>query len=470
MIRIAAALRPAVVAAIAFAAFLATQDEKAAATSRPAAPKASPLVVITGNEHGFIRPCGCSKPVLGGVHRRAYALAELRKTEPNLAAVSVGEFLLESDKEQDLKFDSFLLSLAEMDYAAFVPGAGEFRLGKTALSGKRNIVPGLPFVVANAGWKDEPPLEKSVKLGDTGGFLIGLVGPLPTEYGATVTPAGDALRAEAEAHAGAAFLLVVYNGPEADLPKIAPAVPEKLRGKTIFAVPGIGDLPLKLNPVLGMPVVGAGMKGKAIGLLRPNSERFYESRVLEEKMPGLKSVEEILESYRRAVRDEGLMVNVGKTPAAAGYVGDQKCAECHEAIYKKLKTTPHQHAVKDLKKTNDHFDPECVQCHVTGWKTQGGFVDYDKTPLMMNVNCEACHGPGSAHSANAEVKTLNGKIDQYTCLHCHDPDNSPQFKFADSNPIPKTGPDGYWPRIEHSLKTTDPDLETATDSKPARGK
>src|SRR5436190_20354578 len=99
MTGIAAALRPALVVAVLRVAFLATQDDRAASSARPSPPKSDrPLVVVSGNEHGFIRPCGCSKPVLGGVHRRAHAIAELKKTEPKLAAVSVGEFLNETNE------------------------------------------------------------------------------------------------------------------------------------------------------------------------------------------------------------------------------------------------------------------------------------------------------------------------------------------------------------------------------------
>jgi len=187
-----------------------------------------------------------------------------------------------------------------------------------------------------------------------------------------------------------------------------------------------------------MPVVTSGTKGKGIGLLRPGSERLYEEMRLEEARPGLPVVEEILDGYRKAIREQDLMKNVAKTPAAAGYVGDKRCAECHRDAWEKLLTTPHQRAVKSLAKTNDDYDPECVRCHVTGWATQGGFADYASTPVHKNVNCEACHGPGAPHSNNPEVKTLAGKVDQNTCLRCHDPDNSPHFKFAE-----------YWPRIEH---------------------
>jgi hypothetical protein len=442
-----AAIVPAIAAALVSYAILGTQDDKAAPASRPDAQRSDrPVVVLTGNEHGFIRPCGCSKPALGGVHRRAHVIAELRKTEPKLAPVSLGEFLNESNREQELKFDAFLRSLTEMEYAGFVPGAGEFRLGKRLVVDGRGMTP-VPFVVANAEYEGEPPFEKSVKLGDTGGVLVGLVATLPPEYGVKVSPAADALRAEAAKAGDAAFILVGYNGPVEDLERLAAAVPEALRPRTVFAVPGFADVPVPLAPVLGMPVVSPGMKGKAIGVLRPGSHPLYESRILEEALPGLPSVEAILEDYRKSVKDDALMKNVAKTPAPDAYVGDKKCAECHKEAYETLLTTPHQRAVKSLAKTHDDFDPECVRCHVTGWAMQGGFVDYETTPVHKNVNCEACHGPGAAHSAKPEVKTVNGRIDKNTCLRCHDPDNSPHFKFEE-----------YWPRIEHGLNA---------DSRPA---
>jgi hypothetical protein len=186
--------------------------------------------------------------------------------------------------------------------------------------------------------------------------------------------------------------------------------------------------------------VTAGTKGKAIGLLRPGAPRVYDQMRLEEARKGMPSVEKILEAYRKSVRDESLMKNVARTPAVTGYVGDKKCAECHNEAYEALETTPHQRAMKSLAKTHDDYDPECVKCHVTGWATRGGFVDHDSTPMHKNVNCEACHGPGEAHSADTKVKTPGGKVDKNTCLRCHDPDNSPHFKFEE-----------YWPRVAHGL-------------------
>ena len=61
------------------------------------------LFVVTGNERGFIRPCGCSKPKLGGIHRRATALELLRAKEPALGLVSAGDLIVSGEPQQQTK-------------------------------------------------------------------------------------------------------------------------------------------------------------------------------------------------------------------------------------------------------------------------------------------------------------------------------------------------------------------------------
>src|SRR5262249_57377371 len=45
------------------------------------------------------------------------------------------------------------------------------------------------------------------------------------------------------------------------------------------------------------------------------------------------------------------------------------------------------------------FDGECIVCHTVGFAYTTGFADEKKTPLLKDVGCENCHGPGSAHIA-----------------------------------------------------------------------
>ena len=141
----------------------------------------------------------------------------------------------------------------------------------------------------------------------------------------------------------------------------------------------------------------------------------------------------------------------------------QKCAEsCHEKSYDIWKHSGHGHAYQTLVDLDPprNFDPECVSCHVTGWNPgkffpyQGGYESREKTPQLINVGCEDCHGPGEKH-ANAELganEQLQKKLrkamvvtkaesKKQQCYTCHDLDNSPDFDF-----------DKYWPFVEHYEK------------------
>ena len=102
-----------------------------------------------------------------------------------------------------------------------------------------------------------------------------------------------------------------------------------------------------------------------------------------------------------------------------------------------LDGTRHERAFESLVKTGDQFDPECVQCHVTGWGETKGYLGPERTPQLLHVTCEACHGPGGAHVETQET-TPNGKLGPTSCIRCHDPDNSPRFSF-----------EKYWPKMKH---------------------
>lgn len=408
-----------------------------AAPPKPASPGSGPLVVLTGNEKGFIRPCGCSKPKLGGIDRRAHAIGELRKKSPDLALVSTGELVDGGGRQQELKLDAFFMAMSAMNYTAFVPGAGDFRVGARALTEKRSLA-SFPFVLANAEVADAPPFEAQIKLGATGGVLVGLVEPMAPETGVKTSPAAEALRREAAKAGDPAFLLVVYNGPDEHLEALAASVPEALRAKTLFATPGHADAPLEAPKAAGgMPVVNAGAKGRALGLVRPGSKPLVESVVLEEKLPVDATAASILDGYRTAVREENLVTQLNRIAGPAKYVGDGRCKDCHAQTHDDLVDTKHQKAFATLVASKDERDPECVKCHVTGWGVNGGYVDADETPERRDVDCEQCHGPGSDHVMKL-AKTPGGKVDAKTCVKCHDPDNSPQFKF-----------ETYWPKIVH---------------------
>ena len=96
----------------------------------------------------------------------------------------------------------------------------------------------------------------------------------------------------------------------------------------------------------------------------------------------------------------------------------------------------HGHAYETLKRVNKAFDPECLECHVTGFDHAGGFVSEVDTPELKNVQCEVCHGPMLKHSENPQAGF--GSNARQSCKYCHVKNHSPNFNFSK-----------YWPKIKH---------------------
>ena len=90
-------------------------------------------------------------------------------------------------------------------------------------------------------------------------------------------------------------------------------------------------------------------------------------------------------------------------PAAAGephYVGSAACQSCHNAAYTWWRNHPHGRAYSTLEVRHKQFNLSCVGCHVTGYLQPGGStVTHSNDGALVNVGCENCHGPASAHVA-----------------------------------------------------------------------
>ena len=113
------------------------------------------------------------------------------------------------------------------------------------------------------------------------------------------------------------------------------------------------------------------------------------------------------------------------------YVGHEKCAPCHSDIHKSWLNTRHARAVDSLKKTGQEGLAGCVRCHVTGYEKNYGFMDYELTPEMAGVQCEACHGPGEKHLTNPMGEKLAKDPGEDLCRVCHTTGQDPGFKYAE---------------------------------------
>ncbi|MBU0492775.1 MAG: hypothetical protein KKA73_02955 [Chloroflexi bacterium] len=153
---------------------------------------------------------------------------------------------------------------------------------------------------------------------------------------------------------------------------------------------------------------------------------------------------------------------VASTPAilnieAATYVGVggqdgqaaklPQCALCHAQQTDKWAETRHASVLQTMLNTDPQkqYGPECLSCHVVGYTDSttvetGGFADvarqldwqlpaqtgvpgtYEALPTelknLANVQCESCHGPGSAHKGDPAKIGVN--LEAGACNQCHD--------------------------------------------------
>ncbi|MFQ5776785.1 MAG: cytochrome c family protein [Terriglobia bacterium] len=144
--------------------------------------------------------------------------------------------------------------------------------------------------------------------------------------------------------------------------------------------------------------------------------------------------------------------------AEAQYVGAKRCRPCHLAQYKSWQKTKMANVFEllkpgvraEVKRAHDidpdkdyTNDPNCLQCHVTGWGEPGGFVSLEKTPKLVGVQCEVCHGPGKGYLKPILMSLKNKQYkrsdllaagmvipSEEVCRKCHN-EKSPFYKPFD---------------------------------------
>jgi hypothetical protein len=118
-------------------------------------------------------------------------------------------------------------------------------------------------------------------------------------------------------------------------------------------------------------------------------------------------------------------------PGRAHFSGDASCVRCHKAAARFCKGTAHAHAWKTLQAVGKIGHGDCVSCHVTGYGEVGGSsLGFSKG--LENVQCEACHGPGSIHVEKRGLEkplALRTDTPESVCTRCHNEKHSDTFQY-----------------------------------------
>ncbi|MFN0052755.1 MAG: multiheme c-type cytochrome [Planctomycetales bacterium] len=464
------------------------------------------MLVLSGEMHGYVEPCGCSANQIGGLSRRADLFRQIREREWPVMGLDVGGLVNFPTKRQaKIKLGMALEALRELQYSGIALGVEELQTGIDILQYREEDRP--PFLSANVvlfGMVDQAGFAR-MALVSVGNLKIGITAVFGDSYKFKVAndtdPAGgnpdlqilnpvEALTsvvAELEAQKPDLLVLLshcrveetqqlVENFPQFDL-AVSAGGPEdpnprpKYHGKTLLVTPG--------------------QKGKNVAVVgyypdeTENRFRFDAVALDEVRFQETPAMHAHMRRYQEALEVQSLVAGEpaiddprnAEITDANDYVGASVCGECHTKAFRHWQTTGHAKATASLKvgrsEHADWFvprmnDPECIACHVTGWspkdpyyRYKSGFTSETATPHLLGNQCENCHGPGGRHvelerqfhkdrqetdelqKFREFVQIFSDQAGAKLCVHCHDDANDPHFK-TDGDVYEE-----YWNEIRH---------------------
>ncbi|MCE5199779.1 MAG: multiheme c-type cytochrome [Armatimonadota bacterium] len=445
----------------------------ATSVARPAAGvKPSSLVILyTSGARGQIRSCNCSKFRFGGYGRELTLLKSIRAQCRDTVLLEGGDITSEGGFQAELKANVAATALKKLGYAAMVPGETDLGIGGANFI---NHFDSVPILCANA-----PSIKRSkpytiVKTAN--GLRVGIIGLLDDNISRELARVGGHLEVSDPAAAArscvsklkgkADIIVVIYHGDDKSASELTGikgvdlilcthsggrdiVFPEKggnlvkstveKRGNVILVKSrtstnwSLGRIDLQLTSARRIKSAQHSVRY----LDRSYSEDpamvkvydAYNEKVTQGVLSASKKFKEKSETLliKRGLNPDEIRKRVHRSPFATA----ETCKACHADIYENWSKSRHSHAMASLEKMGQSFDPECTSCHVTGASARNGFVNKKENPELVNVQCEACHGPGHEHIKSPAANKF-AKVDEQTCRACHTDERSPDFDFDKS--------------------------------------
>jgi len=426
-------------------------------------PQPDALLVLTGEQMGYLEPCGCAGLTnqFGGLKRRHTLLKKLAADGWPMVALDGGGHIKRYGEQAQIKFRRSIEALTKLGYAGVGFGARDLRM--EVLGVAINLDPDAnPLTSANVGLLGfDETLSRRWRTAQAGEMKIGFTSVLSDKQTANVganpdlniEKAADALRKvtpQLEAESCDHLVLLVY-GTADDARELAKEFPAY---KWVVSTLGADEPPLRVEKIDGTEshLIQVGHKGMyvvAVGLyakqtpgsvdqadtkgspvkLAGGGEFRYQKVPLDHRYADSPDMQQMLVDYQQELKTfgmDGLGVKPQLHPSHAKtggkFVGSKACADCHDGPYEIWLKSPHSHATETIVKLTPprHFDPECLSCHVTGWDAQkyhpylNGYEDLQATPHLTGNGCENCHGPGGDHVAaeNGDIDADDAKLEE----------------------------------------------------------
>jgi hypothetical protein len=466
------------------------------------------VLVLSGEQRGYLQPCGCSRPQLGGMARRYNFIQTLKKRGWPVVAVDLGDIAPQQNGPQKmLKYVTAMKGLDLLGYSAIGIGANEMAMptiealgnyslnhptppvlaANVSLEGPGHMFRGLvhPWVIAH---KEAPP-----RVGITALIGASLAGKDPA---VKLVPRARQLLGELKAQK-VDLVVLLFDGSFNEAKACAEFCARcRQADKTLPAVDVMMCLSGEEDEPPGVPdhvgrtlVIRLGHKARYVGVVgafatgqpaAPCKLRYQlvplgEEYETKEGQEASNPIMALMEDYAKEVKRGNYLaryprslhpVQIAFPEKEPEYVGTAICAGCHKDEYQVWKNSAHSHAYESLVKATHpslrQYDGECVVCHVVGFKYKTGFTDEVKTAFLKDVGCESCHGPGSAHVAKPRDKDIQKAMNPYRRPDGIEPPQARRIrhlkidKFCQSchdidNDV-HWDFDKNWPKIVHTMK------------------
>lgn len=370
------------------------------------------VVIFTGDIRGYLSPCGCSDPMIGGVERMAGVVRQLKRL-PNAVYVDIGNWLDGYDRQEQLKAEALAQTWKTLEPAYLNVSGRDALLGDGYLAALQSITDGKidSAEIASQSVKGEAFVTQGAVsisgISSANAEALGVNVP-----GERVVLMAGSLEAAKRAATRGGPGLYVYS-----LQGDPPAAPVTESGATFVTV---------------------GDHCRYVGKIELRDGQWTGFRLIElgPEHAGDTQAVAAYRAYLKRVTEENLLAGVPRAKGGADFVGSESCRPCHEEEFKSWLGTMHAIAYKTLQKTGNDRDPECVGCHVVGLEHESGFRSVEEQPAMASVGCESCHGAGSKHIQSPYE--AYGVAGEKSCMSCHVPAHSPNFSFTE-----------YWEKIKH---------------------
>lgn len=462
-------------------------------------PKPEIALLISGQMHGYIQPCGCAEIQKGGLARRYNLIQQLRARGWTVVSADLGDLaqrpggnphlpaIVNFGPEAALKYKYSLDALRLMDYTAVGFGQNEMILGLFEAVAGYAANESKPRIICSNLLEREKNFAGMIASGvvsSNEGLKIGfvaLVDPSVKEgqaidpnikFDPQVKEAVDTAMKEWKTKPDLTVLLLQaprYEGHGDDLGKkmqtprekaMDIAKSKKIPHFDVIATLADRDEPSSIADVVDDTLIlSVGEKGKnvwVVGFYPPAASgkpfrKNYELIHLEPTYDTPKGKEkenpihDLLQDYADRVKRDNYLAKFSERPQlhvtqirepGSEFVGSQKCKSCHPAAYKKWSESKHSLAFKSL-------------------------VDDAKRPNQRQFDgeCVVCHVVGLGYVSGFKNEKDTPHLLNVGCeaSSCHGPASKHVKNPNDEKLYPLINPIKYNPNVKANEKDTPQD-------------